>query len=115
MGNLMLMFITAGLTDMLALAKSLQVPPGEARTLLDHFNPAMTLPARLERMMSGRYDDPAWELSMARKDARLMMEEAAKAGVALGALPAIAAMMDAAIARGDGGADWTVLAKDFVS
>jgi 3-hydroxyisobutyrate dehydrogenase len=115
MGNFMLMFITAGLTDMLALAQALHVPPAEAATLLDHFNPAMTLPARLERMISGRFDDPAWELSMARKDVRLMMEEAARGGVTLGALPAIGAMMDAAIAEGHGEDDWTVLAKDVVS
>jgi 3-hydroxyisobutyrate dehydrogenase len=43
-----------------------------------------------------------------------MMEEAARADVPLAVLPTIAARMDAVIAQGHGGDDWTVLAKDFL-
>ena len=35
-------------------------------------------PARLKRILAADYDNPSWELQMARKDARLMMEEAAR-------------------------------------
>jgi len=49
---------------------------------------------------------------MARKDARLMMDEAQRAQVPLAVLPAIAQQMDRFIARGHGGDDWTVIAKD---
>ena len=52
---------------------------------------------------------------MARKDARLMQEAAAAAGVQLIALPGIAARMDAAIAEGHGSDDWTVIAKPAVT
>jgi 3-hydroxyisobutyrate dehydrogenase len=41
-----------------------------------------------------------------------MTEEAAAAGVPLAVLPSIIARMDAVIAQGHGGDDWTVLAKD---
>jgi 3-hydroxyisobutyrate dehydrogenase-like beta-hydroxyacid dehydrogenase len=51
---------------------------------------------------------------MARKDARLMLEAADAGGVALTLIPAIAAAMDAALARGEARSDWTVLAKDHV-
>jgi 3-hydroxyisobutyrate dehydrogenase len=63
-------------------------------------------------MANGDYAEPSWELSMARKDARLMLEEAARAKVPLAVLPAIAARMDAVIAEGHGSDDWTVLGKD---
>jgi 3-hydroxyisobutyrate dehydrogenase len=51
---------------------------------------------------------------MARKDARLIDAEARRGNVALALLPGIAARMDEVIAQGFGGADWTVIAKDFV-
>ena len=73
------------------------------------------VPARLKKMTSDTFDQPTWELSMARKDAGLMMQEAARGGGRLTAIPAIAAEMDKWIARGHGGDDWTVIAKDNVS
>lgn len=113
-GNAFLMFITIGLADMFALAKAIGVAPAEAATLFDHFNPGTTVGARAKRMLDGDYATPSWELSMARKDVRLMIEAAAGAGVDLAVLPAIAARMDAVIAEGHGGHDWTVLGKDSV-
>ena len=112
MGNLFLMFLTTGLADMLALAKALDVSPADASKLFDMFNPGATIGARMKRITDAKFDEPSWELSMARKDARIMLEEAARASVPLAVLPAIAARMDAVIAEGHGGQDWTVLAKD---
>jgi 3-hydroxyisobutyrate dehydrogenase len=112
LGNNFLMALTLGFADFLALAKALDVPRADAAGLFDHFNPGMSVKARLERMLSGKYDEPSWELSMARKDARLMSEEAARAGVPLALLGAIMQRMDAVIAEGHGGDDWTVVAKD---
>jgi 3-hydroxyisobutyrate dehydrogenase len=114
LGNLFLMCITAGLAEMLALAKALQVPPGEAATLFGHFNPAVTIPPRIKRMTEASFADPSWELAMARKDAGLMISAASAAGVPLAVLPAIAARMDAVIAEGFANHDWTVIAKDVV-
>jgi 3-hydroxyisobutyrate dehydrogenase len=112
LGNLFLMFLTTGLADFLALAKATGVAPEDAAKLLDVFNPGATVGARMKRMLDGKFSEPSWELSMARKDARIMLEEAARANVPLAVLPAIAARMDAVIAEGHGGDDWTVLAKD---
>jgi 3-hydroxyisobutyrate dehydrogenase len=114
LGNLLLMAITAGFTDMLGLAKATGVAPAEIGTLLQHFNPGASLPARFARLASAPYDDPSWELAMARKDARLIEAECSKAGVTLPTLPAITAHMDEMIARGFGNVDWTVLARDFL-
>ena len=110
-GNSFLVGLTAGLADTLSLAKALEIPTGDITTLFDSWNPGAMLPARLKRMTSGKYDSPSWELSMARKDTGLFIEAAAKAGVPLAVLPAIAAEMDAWIAKGHGGDDWTVIGK----
>jgi 3-hydroxyisobutyrate dehydrogenase len=62
--------------------------------------------------MAKRNFAPAFELVMARKDVRLMMESAN--GTPLITLPAIAARMDALIAEGLGASDLGVLGKDSV-
>jgi 3-hydroxyisobutyrate dehydrogenase len=115
LGNCFLICMTTGLAEMLALAKALDVPAAQAAGLFDAFNPGMTIGARIKRMVDASFSDPSWELAMARKDARLMMETAAAAGVSLAVIPAIAARMDAAIALGHGEDDWTVIAKDAVT
>lgn len=115
LGNLFLMFLTTGLSDMLSLAKALDVPPAEAAKLFDHFNPGATIGARMKRMTDARFSDASWELGMARKDARIMLEEAERAGVPLEVLPTIAKRMDTVIAEGHAQDDWTVLAKDALT
>jgi 3-hydroxyisobutyrate dehydrogenase len=112
MGNLFLMFLTTGLSDMLSLAKAMDVSPEDASKLFDMFNPGATIGARMKRITDAKFSDASWELSMARKDARIMLEEAARANVPLAVLPAIATRMDEVIAAGHGSDDWTVLAKD---
>jgi len=111
-GNLFLMFMTAGVAEMLALAKALDVPAAEAATLFEAFNPGMSLGARAKRMLDANFSQASWELSMARKDARLMLEVSERAHVPLLMLPAIASVMDRFIERGHGHDDWTVIAKD---
>ncbi|HEY5928037.1 MAG TPA: NAD(P)-dependent oxidoreductase [Kofleriaceae bacterium] len=112
LGNLILMAFTAGFTDFLALAKALDVSPADAGTLFEHFNPGMSLAGRYKRMTERAYEQPSWELAMARKDARLMEEEAARAGLPLIMVPALARLMDDKIAQGHAHADWTVVGND---
>jgi 3-hydroxyisobutyrate dehydrogenase len=112
LGNSFLLFLTAGLSDTLALAKAMDIPSSELLQLLETWNPGALTPARLKRMLAADYDNPSWELGMARKDARLMMEEAGNAGRPLAAIPSIAAEMDRWIALGHSHEDWTVIAKD---
>jgi 3-hydroxyisobutyrate dehydrogenase len=115
LGNMLLMFLTAGLTDMIGLTRALGVAPAELVSLLDAFNPGASLGVRLKRMLEADFEHPSWELSMARKDARLMLEEAQRGGAPLAVLPAIAAEMDRWLARGHGHEDWTVIAKDALA
>lgn len=114
MGNLFLMMMTAGVTEMLSLAKSLGIAPNEAAKLFDVFNPGASIGMRVKRVTEGDFAHASWELSMARKDARLMMEEADRAARPLAVLPALAAEMDRWIARGHGSDDWTVIAKESI-
>ncbi len=112
LGNLFLMFVTSGLAELFTLARAMDVEPRVAATLFDHWNPGRTLDTRIERMLRADWPAASWGLAMARKDARLMMEEAERGAEPLSMLPAIAARMDELIAEGHGEDDWTVLAKD---
>jgi 3-hydroxyisobutyrate dehydrogenase len=110
-GNCFLMFFTSGLAEVFSLSRALEIDPKVAATLFEHFNPGKTIEARIERMLSAEHGKASWELAMARKDARIMLDEAHAKGRSLPVLPAIAARMDALIAEGHGKDDWTILAK----
>lgn len=110
-GNAMILAITAGLADVYGMAASLGIDPEAAHALFGKFNPAGVLTYRGANMAKGDYT-PSFELTMARKDARLMIEAAA--GRELGVLPAVAKRMDELIARGFGEKDLGVLAVDAV-
>jgi 3-hydroxyisobutyrate dehydrogenase len=117
-GNLFLMALTAGLSDVLALAKSLQIPATDIEALFSMWNPGAMAPARLKRILSDQFQNPSWELNMARKDARLMMEatrQTPQPSAHLTIIPAIAAEMDRWIKQGHGKDDWTIIAKDNIS
>jgi 3-hydroxyisobutyrate dehydrogenase len=111
LGNLFLMFITTGLADVLTLAKALGIKSEEAVKLFEFFNPALTLSPRIARILAANFTQPSWELSMARKDARLMLEAASQGDLPLAILPAIASMMDRFLERGHAHDDWTVIAS----
>ncbi len=111
-GNLFLLSLTAGLADALALAKVHGIAPSELLTLFNTWNPGAMAPARLKKISEGKFNEPSWELNMARKDAGLMINAASEAGTTLAIIPAIAAVMDQWIANGHGTDDWSVIAKD---
>lgn len=112
LGNSFLLFLTTGLSDALALAKAMNIPSSDLVSLFGEWNPGAGAPARLKRILAADFDNPSWELTMARKDTRLMMEEAEAAGKHLTAIPAIAREMDQWVGKGFGDKDWTVIAKD---
>lgn len=111
-GNLFLLSLTAGLADALAMAKLHGIAPSELLTLFNNWNPGAMVPARLQKITEAKFNEPSWELNMARKDAGLMMDAASKAATTLAIIPAIATVMDQWIARGHGNDDWSVIAKD---
>jgi len=111
-GNLFLLSLTAGLADALALAKVHGIQSWELLHLFNNWNPGAVVPARLKKIAEAKFNEPSWELNMARKDAGLMLSAAAEAGINLAIIPAIAAAMDQWIGKGHGNDDWSVIAKD---
>jgi len=111
-GNLFLLSLTAGLSDALALAKAQGISPEELVLLFASWNPGITVPTRLQKMMEKEFGHPSWQLNMARKDAGLMLHTAQEATTPLAIVPAIAALMDQWIEKGHGAEDWSVIAKD---
>lgn len=109
MANLFLIGLTGGLADMYSLGDALEVPESEAMQMFDWFNMATMVQGRAKRMRGADLSDPSWMLTMARKDARLMIESAEEHGTRLAAIPAIAAEMDRWIAKGHGSDDWMII------
>jgi 3-hydroxyisobutyrate dehydrogenase len=103
-GNMMLLIITGGLADVYKFGRSLGIDPKDAFTLFAEFNPGNAIPGRGKLMAEGRYE-ASFELTMARKDLRLMTDEAARHGEKLDVVPSVATLMERYIAAGFGSED----------
>lgn len=111
-GNLFFIALSAGIADAFALGRALGIDAGDVAGLLKGFDLGMLGPARIERLQAQSYDDPSWNLAMARKDTRLMIEQAARRAVPLTVMPAIAEEMDRWLAAGHAGDDWSIITKE---
>ncbi len=112
LGNLFHISLTGGIADLITLAGSLNIPASELGSLLDLLNPAVVAQGRIKKITSNTFDQPSWELSMARKDARLMIDQANSTHKTLMVVPAVAKKMDAWLEKGHGKDDWTIISKD---
>lgn len=112
LGNLFHISLTGSIADLITLADSLNVAISELGPLLEILNPSVVAQGRLRKITSNTFDQPSWELNMARKDARLMIEQANANHKTLMVVPAIAKKMDAWIAKGHAKDDWTIISKD---
>jgi 3-hydroxyisobutyrate dehydrogenase len=110
-GNSMLFVIAAGVADVFAMAKGLGMAPTDALAVFSKFQPGGLIKSRGEKMARGDFS-ATFELTMARKDMRLMLEAAA--GQPMTVLPGIAKAMDDAIAKGHGHEDLGVIAAELV-
>ena len=110
-GNLFLISLTAGLSDVLKLAKSVDINGDEINNLFSQWNPGAMVQYRLKTILAGDFSHPSWELNMARKDAGLMIKEAENANEELTVIPAVAALMDEYIKKGHGNDDWMIIAS----
>jgi 3-hydroxyisobutyrate dehydrogenase len=110
-GNSMIFTITAGIADVLAMAKHVGIAPADAAALFGKFRIGGIVPMRAEKMAHGDLS-ATFELTMARKDIRLMIEAAGDEPLTV--LPAIAARMDQAIAAGHGKDDMGAIALSSV-
>jgi 3-hydroxyisobutyrate dehydrogenase len=106
-GNSLMFAIAGGLADVMSMAANLGVPPQDAAGLFTRFKPGNIIAARAEKMAKGDFS-ATFELTMARKDMRLMLEAAG--GVPLTVLPSVAKRMDEAIAGGHAHDDTSALA-----
>ena len=106
-GNCMLFAISAGLSDVIAMARGNDIDPLDALSVFSKFQAGNVILGRGPRMARGEVTPAAFEVAMARKDVRLMMDAAN--GEPLLALPAIAKRMDEIIASGGGGLDIAAL------
>jgi len=110
-GNSMLFVVAAGLTDVFAMAKSLGMSPADALQVFAKFQVGGVIKQRGDKMARGDFG-ATFELAMARKDMRLMLEAAGDQPMTL--LPAIARQMDKAIADGHGKEDLGAIAAELV-
>ena len=110
-GNSMLFVIAAGVADVFAMARGLGIAPADALAVFSKFQPGGLIKSRGEKMARGDFS-ASFELTMARKDMRLMIEAAGAQPMVV--LPAIAHRMDEAIAKGHGHEDLGAIAADVL-
>jgi 3-hydroxyisobutyrate dehydrogenase-like beta-hydroxyacid dehydrogenase len=111
LGNAMIIGVCGVVADALTLAKACGVHAEDAVRRLAALDVNAMVARRGATMAAGDFA-PSFELAMARKDLRLMLEASGDRPMA--ALAAIAARMDRLIAEGHGPEDFSVLATDAV-
>jgi 3-hydroxyisobutyrate dehydrogenase len=111
LGNAMIIGLSATIADVLTLAQASGIAGEDAIKLLGLFDLNAMVGGRGLNMAKGDFT-PTFELAMARKDVRLMLETSGDRPMAT--LPGIAARMDQLIAAGHGAADTSVIGIDAV-
>jgi 3-hydroxyisobutyrate dehydrogenase-like beta-hydroxyacid dehydrogenase len=109
-GNAMIIGVVGVVADALAVGTSAGLPPAEVLKFATGFNLAGIVSMRAARIERGDYT-ASFELSMARKDVRLM-QETAQAGLSV--LPGLAERMDALLEAGHGAKDLAALAIETI-
>ncbi|WP_211450731.1 NAD(P)-dependent oxidoreductase [Collimonas antrihumi] len=110
-GNAMIIGLSAVMADILTLAQASDVSGEDAVKLLGLFDLNTMVAGRGLNMAKGNFT-PSFELAMARKDVRLMLETTGNRPMA--ALPSIAARMDQLISAGHGADDASIIGIDAV-
>ncbi len=106
-GNSLFFALSGAAADVFAIGAGNGVDHATMLQLFEHFVPSPALVAK--RVATSPTGPVNFELTMARKDARLMLEAAGSVPTML--LPSIAQAMDRAIARGDGPRDYAIFAS----
>ena len=110
-GNAMIIGVSAMMADILTMAQATGVDPHSAVRLLGMLDLNAMVAGRGLNMARGNFA-ASFELTMARKDVRLMLETAGDRPLA--SLTAIAERMDQLIAQGHGALDASALGIDAV-
>ena len=112
LGNAMIIGLTAVMSDVLTIAQASDVHSEDAIKLLGMLDLNAMVSGRGLNMAKGSFS-PSFELTMARKDVRLMLETSGDRPMAT--LQSIAARMDELIAAGHGAEDASVLGIDTIT
>ena len=111
-GNAYIIGTSALMADVLAVGSSAGVASADALRVLEFINPAAIAMIRGKNMARRDYT-PSFEVTMARKDIRLMEETAD--GRPLAVLPSVGIRLEQLIAQGFGSQDLAVIGKDSAS
>src|SRR5437899_2776006 len=101
----------AGVADVFAMAKGRGIGHADALAICTKFQAGGVIRSRGEKMARGDFS-ASFELTMARKGMRLMLDAAGHQPMTV--LPAIAQRMDEAIAKGHGHEDLGVIAAEVI-
>jgi 3-hydroxyisobutyrate dehydrogenase len=107
MGNAIFLGGTGLVADIMTIGAGGGLTPDDAVKLFTIVDPAAFFKAKVPKMASGVFDNPTFELIMARKDIRLMIETAGENPLSV--LPGVAARMDHYIERGFGAKDTNII------
>ena len=110
-GNAMIISMSCIVADILTIAKASGVQGEDAINLLGLLDLNAMVAGRGKNMAQGNFA-LSFELAMARKDVRLMLETTGE--LPMSVLPGIAQRMDQLIAQGHSAEDATVVARDAV-
>lgn len=111
-GNALILSLMAAMADVLTLAQASGIDGQEAIRVMELFDLNAIVATRGANMARGDFT-PSFELVMARKDLRLMLETAGERPLA--GLPGIAARMDQLLTAGHGADDASVIGIDAVA
>ncbi|MBC7893996.1 MAG: NAD(P)-dependent oxidoreductase [Cytophagaceae bacterium] len=108
-GNAFIVGMNGLVADVFSIASGAGVANPDALKLLEFFDPRSITAVRGKKMAARDYT-ATFELSMARKDVRLMIETAGERPLAM--LPGLAARIDTLLAEGHAADDLAVIARD---
>jgi 3-hydroxyisobutyrate dehydrogenase-like beta-hydroxyacid dehydrogenase len=108
-GNAVLVALSGTVGDLLAMGAAQGLAPEAVMALFEYFKPAGALPFIGSRVAKKGEGPASFELKMARKDVRLMIESAG-GPEGLVVLPSVAAAMDQALSEGHGERDYAIYA-----
>ncbi len=109
-GNALLIALSGAMGDILQMGAAQGLGAAEVLSLFDVFKPGAALPAFGNRVARAGTAPASFELTMARKDLRLMVESAGGPEHLI-VLPALGNAMDTAIAAGHGAQDFAIFAR----
>ena len=109
-GNALILGLAGLLGDVLKMGAHHGLSTDEVLGLFQVFTPGGALPFVGQRVAHADTNPTSFSLTMARKDLRLMLENAS-GGAPLTTLPAVAAAMDAALAKGLAEKDFAIYAR----